>query len=126
MRERLADVICDTSFLIHLASFRIKNISSLDVEIGPISFAVPRIVASELELLSRNSSKRDGALAALDLIRDKKILAIDGDFADRAILGHVRLHGGIVATMDRELKALVKEAGGSIISFSNDRIVLEP
>lgn len=121
----MVDVICDTSFLIHLATSRIKNMSNLGVEIGEISFVIPRIVVSELNTLSRNNSKSDKAAAALDYIRNKKILDINGDFADKEILNHVKSHGGIVATMDRELKILVKAAGGSIISFSNDKMVLE-
>ncbi|MEK6817844.1 MAG: twitching motility protein PilT, partial [Thermoproteota archaeon] len=30
----MVEVICDTSFLIHLATRRIKNIDNIDVEIG--------------------------------------------------------------------------------------------
>ncbi len=122
----MADVICDTNFLIHLATSRIKNISGLDAEIGQIRFVVPRVVIFELGRLSEIPSKKGRALAALDFARGKKTLDIDGDFADKAILEHVRLHGGIVATLDRGLKSRIKGAGGSILSLSNDRIVLEP
>jgi hypothetical protein len=37
----------------------------------------------------------------------------------------VKKHGGIIGTMDKELKQKVKNVGGSIMSYSNDRIVLE-
>ena len=122
----MADVICDTSFVIHLATTRIRNLSRLDVEIGQLSFVVPRAVISELGALSRGSTqKRDRALAALDYARGKKILDVGGSFADRAILEHVRLHGGLVATLDRELKSKIKRVGGGIVSLSGDKIVLE-
>lgn len=33
---------------------------------------------------------------------------------------------GIVATIDAELKSRIKKNGGSVLSVSNDKIVLEP
>jgi len=121
----LADVICDTSFVIHLAATRIKNLSSLDVEIGQLSFVVPRAVVSELNALSGDPRKKDRALAALDFVKGRKILDVDGGFADKAILEHVKRNGGLVATLDKGLKSKVKRAGGGIISLSSDKIVLE-
>jgi len=50
---------------------------------------------------------------------------MSGKFADQAIIDQVRKHGGITATMDKELKDKIKMLGGSVISFSNDKIVLE-
>ena len=44
----MVEVICDTNFLIHLATRRIKNIDNLDMEIGSISFIVPEVVKNEL------------------------------------------------------------------------------
>ena len=44
----MVEVICDTNFLIHLATTRIKNIDNLDMEIGSISFIVPEVVKNEL------------------------------------------------------------------------------
>lgn len=39
---------------------------------------------------------------------------------------HVKQNGGIVATIDIELKIKIKENGGTVLSLANDRIVLEP
>ena len=44
----MVEVICDTNFLIHLATRRIKNIDNLDMEIGSISFIIPEVVKNEL------------------------------------------------------------------------------
>jgi rRNA-processing protein FCF1 len=52
----LVEVICDTSFLMILASKNIKNISNLDTEIGTIEFTVPDIVITELERLSQDKN----------------------------------------------------------------------
>ena len=54
----MVSVICDTSFLMALASRKIKNIESLETEIGNLEFVVPDLVASELAKLSRGNSKK--------------------------------------------------------------------
>jgi rRNA-processing protein FCF1 len=38
----------------------------------------------------------------------------------------VKENGGIVATIDIALKARIKKSGGSVLSVSSDKIVLEP
>ena len=50
---------------------------------------------------------------------------MSGKFADQARIERVRKRGGIIATIDNELKNKIKKLGGSVMSFSNDRIVLE-
>jgi hypothetical protein len=50
---------------------------------------------------------------------------MSGKFADQAIIDYVRNHGGITATMDKELKNKIKSLNGSVMSFSNDKIILE-
>ena len=52
----MVEVVCDTSFLMIIASKNIKNISNLDTEIGTIEFAVPDMVISELERLSKDTN----------------------------------------------------------------------
>lgn len=42
------------------------------------------------------------------------------------MVSYVQKNGGIVATIDIELKKRIKENGGSILSVTNDKIVLEP
>jgi len=50
----LVEVVCDTSFLMILASKNVKNISNLDTEIGAIEFIIPDMVINELERLSKD------------------------------------------------------------------------
>ncbi len=121
----MVDVICDTNFLIHLSTFRIKNISNLDVEIGQISFVVPTVVISELTKLSEDPKKHQKAQSAIQYANKLEKIEINGKYADGAILQHVSDNGGIVATLDKELKSKVKEIGGSVMSLCNDCIVLE-
>ena len=121
----MVEVICDTSFLIHLSTRKIKNLDSVNTEIGQIQFVVPSVVLSELEKLSKTEEKKQDAITTLELAQNLKTIEVPGKFADQAIIEHVRKHGGITATMDKELKDKIKSLNGSVMSFSNDKIVLE-
>ena len=121
----MVEVISDTSFLIHLATHRITNISDLETEIGNLSFVVPEIVKKELEHLAEDPNKNTAVMQTLDFIKDFKTNPITGKTADLGILDFVEKNGGMVATMDRELKTKIKDVGGSVLSIHNDKIVLE-
>ena len=121
----MVDIISDTSFLIHLATHRITNISDLETEIGNLSFVVPDIVKKELEHLTEDPDKNTAASETLEHIKNYKTNSITGKTADLGILDFVEKNGGMVATMDKELKSKIKEVGGSVLSIHNDKIVLE-
>jgi len=116
----LVEVICDTSFLIHLATRKIKNIDSVNAEIGQIQFVVPSVVLNELRKLSKTQKKKQDAVTTLEFARKLKTTEMSGKFADQAIIDRVRKRGGIIATLDKELKNKIKSLNGSIISFSNE------
>ena len=121
----MVEVICDTSFLIHLATTRIKNISNIETEIGSLQFVISEVVEDELQNLLQDQKKKKDVLATLEFSKKLKKISISGNFADKALINYVKKNGGIIGTMDKKLKDEVKKSGGSIISFSNDRIVLE-
>ena len=121
----MVEVICDTSFLINLATRRIKNIDNLDVEIGTISFVVPEVVKTELMKLQMIPEKKHDIEKTLDFIKNFKKIPLSGSFADKELLEYAKSNKSIIGTMDKELKKQVKQAGGSILSFSNDKIILE-
>lgn len=52
----MVKVICDTNFLMILASKNIKNISNLETELGSIEFVVPSMVVQELEKISQSTN----------------------------------------------------------------------
>ena len=121
----MVDVICDTSFLIHLATKKIKNIDNIEAEIGQINFVIPSTVKNELEKLCTNENKKLEAKATLNFIKNLRTIPISGNYADDAIISYVKEHGGMIATMDKELKNKAKSLGSSIITFSSDRIILD-
>lgn len=135
----LARVLCDTSFLIHLATRKIRNIDRLDQEIGDVSFVVPRIVLDELVHISQqrnNNTKKADALHTLEFVKNLEVandvIALSSssrhnNTADDALVRYGAMHGGIIATMDKQLKRRLKKVQGcSVMSFASDNIVLEP
>ncbi len=108
-----------------MSTRRIRNLDSINTEIGQTEFMVPLVVLNELEKLSKIQNKKQDAIIALEFAHSLKTISITGKFADYAIMQHVRKNGGIIATMDKELKNKIKKLGGSVMSFSNDKIVLE-
>ena len=121
----MVNVICDTSFLIHLANNRIINLDRLDVEIGQLSFLVPTVVNYELLKLKTNTSKIQEILQTLDYVKNFKTIEITGTYADDAIIEYALKNNDFIATMDKELKNKIKNIGKSVITFSKNRIILE-
>ena len=97
----------------------------METEIGKLEFVVPHIVIQELKHLSEDKEKNKISIVTLDFIKNFKTNSITGRTADLGILDFVEKNGGIVATMDRELKIMIKQVGGSVLSIHNDKIVLE-
>ena len=95
------------------------------MEIGQITFVVPQVVKNELIELEKNPEKKQEIQLTLNYIKNFKIIPIQGSFADKEILEYVSKNRIIVATMDKDLKKQIKNNGSSIMSFSNNRIVLE-
>jgi len=121
----LVEVICDTNFLIHLATRRIKNIDNLDMEIGSISFIVPEVVKNELIKLQQIPEKNQEITQTLNFIKKFKIIPINGVYADEELIKYVKNNRSIIGTMDKALKNKIKKLDSSILSIHNDKIILE-
>ena len=121
----MVEVICDTNFLIHLATRRIKNIDNLDTEIGSIYFSVPEVVKNELIRLQQIPEKNQEITATLNFIKKLKIIPINGVYADQELINYVKNNRSIIGTMDKDLKNKIKKLDSSILSIHNDKIVLE-
>ena len=121
----MVDVICDTNFLIHLATKRIKNLDKIICDIGSIQFIVPNVVYHELKKLQTTSNKQNDIKITLEYIKKFERIQIDGTYADQEILKFVENNQALIGTMDKELKKKVKAFGSSIISFHNNNLILE-
>ena len=121
----MVEVLCDTNFLIHLATRRIKNIDNLDIEIGSISFIVPEVVKNELTKLQQIPEKNQEITQTLNFIQKFKIIPINGVYADEELIKHVKNNRSIIGTMAKALKNKIKKFDSSILSIHNDKIILE-
>lgn len=121
----MVEVICDTNFLIHLATNRIKNLDRISLEIGTLTFLVPNVVLSELEKLKDNPIKKSQSTRTLEYIQKFQNIEIDGIYADEEILNHIKNNKSFVATMDKEFKKKIKNLGSVVISFQNNNMVME-
>ena len=121
----MVEVLCDTNFLIHLATKRIKNIDNLDMEIGSISFIVPKVVKNELIRLQEIPEKNQEVTNTLNFIKKFKTIPINGNYADQELINYVKNNRSIIGTMDKGLKNKIKKLDSSILSIHNDKIVLE-
>ena len=121
----MVNVLCDTSFLIHLATKRIKNFDNLDFEIGIINFLVPEVVKNELEKLLQNQKKYVEISITLNFIKKFKIFPLKGTYADQELLKYVSNNNIVVATMDKNLKTQIRMQGKSTLTIHNDKIIFE-
>ena len=74
----------------HMVNSRIKNINSLDTEIGPVRFLAPDVVLRELDGLSMDSEKSPVALAAIEQAKKMPEIKIEGRKADGALYPIIR------------------------------------
>jgi len=122
----LVDIICDTSFLIVLASKPIQKLEVLENNIGKIDFVIPSIVIDELNnLVSTASAKRaNAAKLALELAKRFKTIVLEGKGADEVIIDYASKHRCYVATIDNVLKNKLKNNGIDVITLVKDRIIV--
>ena len=104
----MVEVICDTNFLIHLATRRIKNIDNLDNSKSIVPFIVPEVVKNELIKLQINKNKNQ-EIFILNFIKKFKIISINGTYADQELINYAKNHSSIIGTMDRKLKTKIKQ-----------------
>ena len=121
----MVKVICDTNFIIHLANKRIRNLESIEIDIGPLIFLIPNVVEIELNRLKDIPTKKQEIEKTIDYIKKLSKLSINGTFADDEILKYIKENRSFVGTMDKKLKQSIKQYGSSVISFNNDYLVLE-
>ena len=122
----MVDIICDTSFLIILASKPIKKLDVLENNLGKIDFIVPSIVIDELKnLVGTASAKRaNAAKLALELAKRFKVIDLQGKSADEVIIDYASKHRCYVATIDNVLKNKLKSNGIDVITLVKDRIIV--
>ena len=69
----MVEVICDTNFLIHLATRQIRNLDKIELDIGNLTFLIPTVVKNELLNLKKDKQKEFEIIKTLDFIKNFKI-----------------------------------------------------
>lgn len=122
----MVEVICDTSFLIVLATKPVKKFDELENEIGKIDFVVPSLVINELRKLVRTAEvkRSNAARLALELANKFKIIQFQGTSADEAIIDYASKQKCLVATIDDALRNKLKSNGISVVTLTNDKLIV--
>jgi len=122
----LVEVICDTSFLIVLATKPVKKFDELENEIGKIDFVVPSLVINELGKLVRTAGvkRSNAARLALELAKKFKTIQFQGTSADEAIIDYASKQKCLVATIDDALRNKLRSNGISVITLTNDKLIV--
>lgn len=122
----MVEVICDTSFLIVLASKPVKKFDELENEIGKIDFVVPSLVINELGELVRTAGikRSNAARLALELANKFKTIQFQGTSADEAIIDYASKQKCLVATIDDALRNKLKNNDISVITLANDKLIV--
>lgn len=122
----MVEVICDTSFLIVLATKPVKKFDELENEIGKIDFVVPSLVINELRKLVRTAEvkRSNAARLALELANKFKAIQFQGTSADEAIIDYASKQKCLVATIDYALRNKLKSNGISVVTLANDKLIV--
>lgn len=122
----MVDIVCDTSFIMVLASRPLRKLDVLENNIGKIDFVVPSIVIDELNrLVKSDSAKRaNAAKLALKISTKFKTLELRGGSADEAIIDYASKHRCYVATIDGVLKNKLKDSSVDVITLVQDNVIV--
>lgn len=129
-KSKKVKVLVDTSFVIGIAQRIVKDISSIEVEIGKMEFFIPNVVLNELKLIASNKNKR-GQLARLALEIAKNWNIFDAKCrlsnVDEVIEKAAKEEGFIVATLDSKLRKKLISNGIQVITLrQKSRLILLP
>jgi rRNA-processing protein FCF1 len=123
------DVVCDTSFMMILASMPLRNVDSIESTLGRLQFVVPNLVVDELKRIEKHSGPKRSKMAksALSLIGSRFnliSLPASGHAADEPILRYSSTHGCAVATIDRELRNKLIKNNVLVITLSSNKLII--
>jgi uncharacterized protein len=122
------DIICDTSFLMVLASTPIQRMNQLEAEIGKFHFLVPDKVIEELRTLGQRSGPKRSmiaktALGVSKLNMDIINLGKKRNNVDEALIEYTLNHKCGLATLDKGLIRRLVAKNAFVVTLSRNRLV---
>jgi rRNA-processing protein FCF1 len=122
------DVVCDTSFMMILASMPLRNLDSIESTLGRLQFVVPNLVVNELKRIEQHSGPKRSKMAksALSLIGSRfNLISLPASgHADEPIIRYSSTHDCAVATIDRELRNKLIENNVLVITLSGNKLII--
>ena len=122
------DVLCDTSFLMALASAPVKRLEKVEAELGKLFFLVPDIVIGELNRLEIRTGPKRSLIATkaieISTLKFRIIELSEHKQVDDSILEYAKASTCAVATLDKNLKNKLLQASIPILTLSNNRLIV--
>jgi rRNA-processing protein FCF1 len=122
------DVICDTSFLMVIASSQIKCIDIMETLLGKFYFLVPSTVISELKHLEKIAGDKRAkiARAAIELAisKFKVVEVVKSLYADDAIVEYAVKHECAAATIDKNLRNRLIANKILVLTLSRNKLII--
>lgn len=122
------DVICDTSFLMVIASSQIKCIDIMETLLGKLYFLVPSTVISELKHLENIAGDKRAkiARAAIELAisKFKVVEVVKSLYADDAIVEYAVKHECAAATIDKNLRNRLIANKILVLTLSRNKMII--
>lgn len=121
-------VVCDTSFLMVLVSNPIKQLDTIEAELGKLNFLVPDIVLDELKHLQKVSGpKRSMAARTAAKIAHSKFEIVKftrSHLVDDAIVEYALTNRCAAATLDIVLKRKLIQYKILVFTLSKNRLIV--
>ncbi|MGI0015611.1 MAG: PIN domain-containing protein [Nitrososphaera sp.] len=124
----MADVLCDTSFLMVLVSKPIKQLGKIESQLGRLNFLVPDIVIGELQRLAEKAGPKRSTLArtAIEVTRTRfrEVTVEHAEQVDDSIVEYAIRNNCAVATIDTNLRRRLIANKVLVLTLSSDRLIV--
>ena len=122
------DVICDTSFLMVLATTPIGQVDKIEAYFGKLNFLIPDVVVSELKDLEHKTGPKRSKMAKtaieMSFSKFRVVNLAKSRHVDEAIIDYAINHKCAVATIDKDLRRRLMLNNIVVFTLSKNRLII--
>ena len=122
------DVICDTSFLMVLATTPIGQVDKIEAYFGKLNFLIPDAVISELKDLEYTTGPKRSKMAKtaieMSFSKFRVVNVAKSSHVDEAIIDYAINHKCAVATIDKDLRRRLMLNNLIVLTLSKNRLTI--
>ena len=122
------DVICDTSFLMVLATTPIGQVDKIEAYFGKLNFLIPDAVISELKDLEYKTGPKRSKMAKtaieMSFSKFRVVNVAKSSHVDEAIIDYAINHKCAVATIDKDLRRRLMLNNLIVLTLSKNRLTI--